>query len=686
VAVIIDDVHFASSAVLDALEYAALDGDDISLWIAVAGLPRFDRRRPGWAKHAQGHERADLSPLDEADAMELAVALLRPAEYPPPDTLRRLAEWTGGNPYFLTALINNLKRAGAIRQGRQPGSWYVATEELASLPALPVGQWLAERELGRLSVELAACVRVCAVLGSEFLRDELAWVQNAADLSRTATTTMDIDVGLEELRQRRILVRVGGEVWAFREVLFQVGIYKLIAERDREHIHRAALEFWRARAASSGPERALSAVARHGEAVGDSGTAASAYAELGRRARAEHRYVDADGHYTRALELTSEADVHGLMIALRGRGAVRYRLQRIHESIEDLRRARRCSEVAGDRVATAGLLIEESTALDWAGKYEESAALVERARPLVEQAGDPSLRGPYLMAWGRSRYREAPMDEAVEALAAARALMIERRDHETAIVALLLLGPLLVHLERLDQAAECFDEVIELCAGSNDRFHLCVAHLNRAWLWLARRSLPGAMDDLRRAQQLARELGQPILERGAAHNLAEFLHWSGDHAGARAPAQRAYALQRFLPDPVATDALLLGRVLAACDDFAEVRSLVAHARLLMPADDPEKPSHDELALRMLEVTLADAAGVSSADAWNALIDTARSHLPGEELLEMYYFRARMALNGQRWSELAEILDQVSEKLAKHALWNAPFAVLAERLSAASVAP
>lgn len=686
VVIIIDDIQFAAGAVLDALEYAVLDGEHISLWIAVAGLPRFERRRPKWGTHAHSHERIVLVPLSQDEAMELAVALLRPAEYPPPATLRQLADWTAGNPYWLTALIENLKRGGMVRQGRQQGSFYVATEELAHLPALPVGQWLAERELGRLSAELAAFARVCAVLGSEFLRDELVWVQHAAEITHAASTNMDTDVGLDELARQGILVRLRNDIWAFREILFQDGIYKLIGRDDCEALHRSALAYWRERGVSADPERALSAIARHAEASSDKGTAADAYMELGHRARAEHRYVDADVHYTRALELTDEANRQRLTEALKGRGKVRYRLQRIHESIEDLRRARVHAEATSQVAIIADLLLEEATALDWAGKYEESAALVAAAGPLIDELYDPGRAGRYLMALGRSAYREERTPEAMEILVRARQLVIAHKDHEAAIITLLLLGPLLVQLERLDQAEACFNEVIALCLRSNDRFHLCVAHLNRAWFWLAGQSLHGAMNDLRRAQQLARELNQPILERGAAHNLAELLHWSGEHDLARGPARRAYGLQRFLPDPVPTDALLLGRVLIACDELDEAHSLVAHARHLLGPGEPGKPpSRDELALRMLELALAEADGVSSAAAWDGLITAAEAHLPGEEVLEIHYFRARTAVKGARWGELAAILERVDERLAKCPIWRAAFARLADCLPARTTA-
>ena len=115
-AVILDDCHRASDALLAAVEYAALaaDGDGKSagaaLWLCVAAGPELLRRQPRWGQRVDHHIAVQLEPLSPADASRLAAALLLPAEYPPPALLERLATMSAGNPYLLVESCRNLVR------------------------------------------------------------------------------------------------------------------------------------------------------------------------------------------------------------------------------------------------------------------------------------------------------------------------------------------------------------------------------------------------------------------------------------------------------------------------------------------------------------------------------------------------------------------------------------------------
>jgi len=282
-----------------------------------------------------------------------------------------------------------------------------------------------------------------------------------------------------------------------------------------------------------------------------------------------------------------------------------------------------------------------------------------------------------LMARGRSEFRAGRAAEAMDMLARAREISTEHSDDETRVIALLLLGPLYALTERLEDAARCFDEVLALCQHIGDHLHLCVAYNNRSYLWVARRSLQGIVADLGRSRQIARESGWPVLERGAAHNLAEFLHWSGAHENALALAQRAYALRRFLPAPVPADALLLARILVACDRLAEARPVLEEARsLLGPAGGSEL---ERVVLRMLALCLTERTSEIRKHEWEEIVIDARSRLPDEEYLEVLYFRGRAAARAGRHDELASVLHAARERLDQCAIWQGPFAALADAL-------
>jgi hypothetical protein len=165
-AVIVDDLHLGSDALLDAVERAALDAVDTPLWIAACADPALLTRRRQWGLRAARAASVELGPLAREPARELAAALLRPAESPPAATLDRLVDWAGANPFYLRELARSLERAGVIR--RRGASHYVATAALDALSALPVGQWLATRELDELPEELAAAPGSAPCSGRRF--------------------------------------------------------------------------------------------------------------------------------------------------------------------------------------------------------------------------------------------------------------------------------------------------------------------------------------------------------------------------------------------------------------------------------------------------------------------------------------------------------------------------------------
>ena len=668
---IFDDAHYAVGGLLDAIEYATLDGDGIRLWVVVAAQNNLRRRRPQWGERAHRHSVVDIEPLGEAASMELAARLLQPAEYPPADVLRRLARWTAGSPHSLTELVRTLKREGIVRQRAQGRSWYVATAELDRLPPSPAEQWLAARRLDAMPAELAACLRLCSVLGLEFLRDELEWVQNAADYSGTAGSSMDTDVGLLELARLESLEGGDGGVWSFREAALQDAIYKLVGSRERKLIHRDALEFWREKSASDSSDRVLIALARHAGPAGASDMAADAYLVLADRALASHLYVDADHYYTSALSYI-ESDNHALEVrALGGRGRVRYRIQRIRESRSDLQTAQDHARALGDRALLIDLILEEATALDWAWMMEDAAQRVEAAGELVRESDHAKIRCRYYNALARSHYRQERMQEAVDLYNQAIDLAVECGDDETLTIALLLLALALFGTGDFVRARQRSDQVIELCQRTGDRLHLCAAYCNRVIVNSTEKSVTGTVEDLRRAVKLAREIGQPILERIATHNLAEFLHWSGKHDEALTLALRAYDLQRFLPERAAADALLLARICAALDDVDGLRRMRTEIQTLAQAK--QLTQFESSALDMLDLLMSDDP---SSREWDRLIESAHSNLPSEEFLEFLFFRARAAIKQGDWSCVHNVLTEARPRLDEHPAWRAPFAEIA----------
>jgi len=690
VAVIVDDAQWAEGALLDALEYATLDGAAVALWVMVVAHPRFSSARPSWGSRTRHHERLSLRPLDEGAAMALGAKLLEPAAYPPAAVLARLAQWSGGNPFSLSEIVRALKRMGVVRRRPGTSSDYIATADFDALPPSPAWQWLATRRIEALPPELGACLRLCSVLGSRFCRDEVEAVQDALERKGLAGTPVDIDIGLRALSDEGLLERGAEGRYAFQSALFQDAIYELLDPGQRGAVHRAALAYWQGRAAGQRlDDEALSSWGRHAAACEQREQAADAYFELGERAFARHRHVDADRHYTAALELLAEDDAQRRALSLTGRGRCRYRFGRAREAQEDLVAARALARALGDDVLVAEALLEEATALDWLREFGASAERMEEARPIVKALGDARLAVKLLVAEGRTLWRRRQNEASIAMLARASAEAGALGEYESRVIALLMLSYQLATVDRLDEAGLRFQEVIALTMEARDRPHLAMAYLNRSHLWMRRGDTDRLVGDQRRAVELAREIGDPSLEWLVSGNLGEMLYQSGIYDDALTIALRMRMLEeRFRDRQEARGKILLARTLCAMDRHEEARSVIEQIRDSDARDlieTSEWSEEYELLVRMLRLMALEIDEPPSATpaAWEELMAAAKYIEDNDVRLEIFYWCARMALRGRRRQEALQTVERSRSWRAGNPTWGPSLDDLERRIAAAS---
>lgn len=339
----------------------------------------------------------------------------------------------------------------------------------------------------------------------------------------------------------------------------------------------------------------------------------------------------------------------------------------------------------------AELLLEEATALDWMGDYGASARRVEEARASAVSSGDPRLAARLLVADGRTRLRQAQVAEAIELLEEGAARAEAALDHESRVIALVLLMVELAHAGRGAEAERRAEEVIRLCEEALDLPHLCIAYMNRVVLWTLKKSLSLAAEDLRRAIALAQEIGNPWLERVATYNVAELLYWSDQREEALALARRARTLEeRFVDRPVPECSLLLSRILTVAGQHAEARRLIDWIARSCPPDRAAPGTY--ACFRMLQHVLADVADVADAPgkapppgepafgADDAAALNADSFLFADELLEVLYWRSRVAARRGQKDETSAILAQAEDLLREHPAWRSRFEDVARGLA------
>jgi eukaryotic-like serine/threonine-protein kinase len=379
--------------------------------------------------------------------------------------------------------------------------------------------------------------------------------------------------------------------------------------------------------------------------------AGAALLALGHDALEARRPVEADRRYGAAL--THLVDPIARIRALAGRARARLTVDRAAEALADLEEARRLVVGAvADPLLAAELLLEEAIVLDWMEDFAASAARGAEAAAIG--AASPRLDARLALARGRAAWRRDDAAEAVRELEDAIARARRAGDADTDVIAHVVLGPALCRLDRLDDAEAVFEETLVLCAAARDRLHEAAARVNRFFLWSARGLPERAAEDLYGAVRSARELGHPMFERTAQHNLAEVLYALGRSDEALPHARRCQDLERrFLERPAPENTLLLCRILLDRGDREDARRL--HEWLAARTRD------DELApiARVLHGMIARILG--RGPSWDELLAAART-LPAEELVELLYWRAR--------SEASQaVLAQALALVDRAAIWS-----------------
>ncbi|KYF47376.1 hypothetical protein BE04_11670 [Sorangium cellulosum] len=212
--------------------------------------------------------------------------------------------------------------------------------------------------------------------------------------------------------------------------------------------------------------------------------------------------------------------------------------------------------------------------------------------------------------------------------------------------------------------------------------------MNRVVLWALKKELPRATADLRRAIALAREIGNPWLERVATYNVAELLYWSDQQDEALSLARRAHTLeQRFVDRPVPECSLLLARILAARGELGEARRLLAWIAASCPPEPSAKAAHG--CYLMLRCLLWDGGdGVAPRALLGGLDEAELEAGPfqfADELLEVLYWRGRAAIRHGAVEVAVASLSRARALLSEHPAWRSRFDGIALRLGASQAA-
>ncbi|MDE3230705.1 MAG: AAA family ATPase, partial [Chloroflexota bacterium] len=213
--VVFEDLHWASESLLDLVEHTMQPRTQASLMVIATSRPDLLDRRPTWGGGRRNFTSLTLEPLTEQEIRSLIGALVDGA---PEATRARIAERSGGNPYFAIELARGLRRE-------------------ATLDTLPdTVQEAVQERLDALPTRERAVLQAAAVAGRAF-RTATVEAAMARDDSADAHPRTEIEAALDGLMERDLITATDAGGFTFRHILVRDVAYNALARAERMRLH-----------------------------------------------------------------------------------------------------------------------------------------------------------------------------------------------------------------------------------------------------------------------------------------------------------------------------------------------------------------------------------------------------------------------------------------------------------------
>ena len=360
---VIDDIHWASAPLLDALEHFVDALEDTAVLILCPSRPELVDTRPTWGTGRLNSSSLTLAPLGTAESANLLEALLD-GETVPQSVARAILEPAEGNPFFVEEMLSMLVEQGAVE--RSNGGW-MATRQLETLKIPDSIHGVIAARIDLLQAAEREALRRCSVMGRVFwpsavdVEDDLI-----AGLGRRAIVS----------EQQRSSFS-GRREFAYKHALTHEVAYATLPRLERRELHRRVAE-WIGDAIPDRQAETIELIAYHYEqalAHGESDPelrrrAFDALLEAGDAAQRRGAYASAKMLLSRSLELIPSEDERARALLAAARVDVHtagyeQALQRLDEAIA-------AAEGAGDQALCADALGVKARASWLAGRWQDA--------------------------------------------------------------------------------------------------------------------------------------------------------------------------------------------------------------------------------------------------------------------------------------------------------------------------
>jgi class 3 adenylate cyclase/tetratricopeptide (TPR) repeat protein len=225
----VEDVHWASTALLDLLEQLADNLADTRVLLVCTARLELLEGRPTWGAGKQNASALTLAPLTAAEAAELISSLLGEGNVPD-EVRRRVLASAEGNPFYVEEMLTMLIEEGALE--RRNGGW-ASTSRLAdvSIPDSVHGVIAARIDL--LDESAREGLRRCSVVGRVFWPAAVGVDEEViGSLVRSGLVTDTLDSVVAGMRE-----------FSFKHALTRDVAYASLPRPERRELHRRVGEW-----------------------------------------------------------------------------------------------------------------------------------------------------------------------------------------------------------------------------------------------------------------------------------------------------------------------------------------------------------------------------------------------------------------------------------------------------------
>ena len=373
---ILEDWHWTDEASDTALRFLLGLVASVPLLLIVSLRPEYGRAWPNLSFHAH----LVLQPLLGLQGIEIVRSAFGVEELP--EALGEMIHGrTGGNPFFIEEMCNNLLEEGIVRiEGKKA----ILADQAAKVVLPGTVQAVIRSRLDRLDPQSRGVLQLAAVIGREF---DLRILEQAHADPSSLLERLEGLKAQEILRQTRMLP---DPVYQFNHVLTQEVVYETLLLQRRRDLHVKVGQVIEEMHAGHLNEH-VEALADHMERGGIWDKAIQFHVDAGIKAKRNHFMKPALHHFDRAMEILQAHDpdipwrLHYDLLFERKDVLGEY--GRWPQAVEELGAAKEIADREGDQPLKIQTMFARAMGTFWAQLFTESMEELAELERLV--SGDP---------------------------------------------------------------------------------------------------------------------------------------------------------------------------------------------------------------------------------------------------------------------------------------------------------